>query len=432
MRIIMMTNTYLPFVGGVSHSVSMFVETLRRRGHEVLVVAPEYGRKGESARDEEDVLRVPATQKLTKGTFAVSLGSQSELIDRIRGVGPDLIHSHHPFLLGDTALRAAAALDVPLVFTYHTRYEYYTHYLRQKSTTMKRLAVEISTRYCNMADQIIAPSKSIELLLAERGVQRPIEVIPTGIDTARFNNGDGLRFRRAHCIREDAFLVGHVGRLAPEKNIRFTAEAAMAFIREHPEALFLLVGNGSETDAVTAMFSEAGLPHHLLPTGALSGQDLVDAYQAMDVFLFASKTETQGMVLAEAMSAGVPVVALDAPGVREVLRDGENGRLAEAETAECLADGLAWVQERLEEAPDELHSACLNTAAQFAKEKSVDALEALYAKLRTEHDKHRETDSGALFSSLAGRIEREWDIWSNRVSAVQALLREEGVDLEEK
>lgn len=432
MRILMMTNTYLPFVGGVSHSVSMFAESLRRRGHEVLVIAPEYGRGEEEARDEDDVLRVPATRMLTKGTFAVSLGSQSELLDRIRSVGPDVIHSHHPFLLGDTALRAAAGLDVPLVFTYHTRYEYYTHYLRRKSTTMKRLAVEISTRYCNMADQIVAPSESIEGLLKERGVQRPIEVIPTGIDTERFSDGDGKRFRRKHCIRDDSFLVGHVGRLAPEKNIQFTARAAMVFIREHPEALFLLVGSGAETDGVTAMFAEAGLPHHLLPTGTLGGQDLVDAYQAMDVFLFASKTETQGMVLAEAMSAGVPVVGLDAPGVREVIRDRANGRLVHEETHECLADGLAWVQDRLTEAPEDLRGACLDTAAQFAKDKSVDALEALYSKLKAEHGRSREADSGALFSSLAGRIEREWDIWSNRVSAVQALLREEGVDLDEK
>ncbi|MFW6367237.1 MAG: glycosyltransferase [bacterium] len=432
MRIIMMTNTYLPFVGGVSHSVSTFADSLRRRGHEVLVIAPEYGQKGEKSRDEDEVVRVPATRMLTKGTFAISLGSQSELIDRIRSIGPDVIHSHHPFLLGDTALRAAAAIDVPLVFTYHTRYEYYTHYLRQKSTTMKRLAVEIATRYCNIADQIVAPSESIERLLTERGVHRPIEVIPTGIDTERFNDGDGIRFRREHCIRNDTFLVGHVGRLAPEKNIRLTAQAAMAFIREHPEALFLLVGSGPEAEAVTAMFAKNGLPHHLLPTGALGGQDLVDAYQAMNVFLFASTTETQGMVLAEAMSAGVPVVGLDAPGVREVIRDGANGRLVHEETPEYLADGLAWAQDRLTGAPEDLRGACLDTAAEFAKDKSVDALEALYSKLKAEHGRSRDVDSGALFSSLAGRIEREWDIWSNRVSAVQALLREEGVDLDEK
>lgn len=432
MRIVMMTNTYLPFVGGVSHSVNAVAKALRGRGHTVLVVAPEYGEHAAPPpEDEGDVLRIAATQKLTKGAFAVSLGMQSDVIDKVRRAKPDIIHSHHPFLLGDTALRAAAALDVPLLFTYHTRYEYYTHYLRRNSSTMKRLAIEIATRYCNMVDQVIAPSESIERLLAERGVVRPVEVIPTGIDAERFASGDGRRFRRRHCIREDSFVVGHVGRLAPEKNCRFMADAVAAFSSQHPEALFLLVGDGSEKEAVRAVFDKAGLPHHLLPTGALTGQDLVDAYHAMDVFVFASKTETQGMVLAEAMSAGVPVVSLDAPGSREVLRDEENGRLVSKEGVEGFVEALHWVRQQAPDGREALHRACLETAAEFAEDKSVDRIENLYQRLHSGRTPDAD-GTNAILSTLASRIEREWDIWSNRVSAIQALLREEGVDLDEK
>lgn len=424
MTLVMMTNTYLPFVGGVSNSVRTFADSLRARGHRVVVVAPGYGQQRDGDSAERDIVRVPSTRVFTKGPFAVSLAVQSELVEQVRSIAPDLIHSHHPFLLGDTALRTAAALDVPLLFTYHTRYEHYTHYVRQNSTTMKRLAVEIATGYCNMVDCVIAPSESIRQLLVQRGVERPLAVIPTGVDTAHFAAGDGEGFRRRYAIRDDAFVVGHVGRLAREKNCRLMAEAVLRFVRENPDTLFVLVGKGDEREAIETAFREAGLPHHLLPLGVLQGQDLVDAYHAMNAFLFASRTETQGMVLAEAMAAGVPVVGLDAPGVREVVQDRENGCLVAQETPDALADGLAWIKQRLVEDTDELRSRCRTTAARFEREKSVDALEDLYLQWLRRHAEQA-SQPAALFPNLASRIEREWDIWSNRVAAIQALMKQE-------
>jgi 1,2-diacylglycerol 3-alpha-glucosyltransferase len=145
---------------------------------------------------------------------------------------PDIVHSHHPFLLGDTALRVAAGRRVPAVFTYHTRYELYGHYVAQDSEVMKRLVVNLALGYCDLCDHVIAPSESIANLLAGRGVTAPVSVIPSGVDCALFASGNADRARDLLAIPHDAPVVGHVGRLAPEKNLSFLTESAS----DRPEA----------------------------------------------------------------------------------------------------------------------------------------------------------------------------------------------------
>ena len=219
MKIAMFTNTYLPHVGGVARSVKTLEDACRRQGHEVRVIAPEF----EGSEDSPDVLRVPAIQHFNGSDFSVQLPMPNIIREYMEDFRPDLIHSHHPFLLGDAALREAWKMRVPIVFTHHTLYERYTHYVPLDSPALKRVAVQLTTEYCNLCDQIIAPSESIERLLLDRGVTTSIRTIPTGIDTGYFAAGNGARFREQAGIPPDAKVIGHVGRLAREKNLRFLA-----------------------------------------------------------------------------------------------------------------------------------------------------------------------------------------------------------------
>ncbi|MCL4693946.1 MAG: glycosyltransferase, partial [Candidatus Hydrogenedentes bacterium] len=340
MNIVMFTNTYLPMLGGVAKSVDRFVQEYRKIGHDVLVVAPTF----EGAKNNEPgVVRVPAIQNFNGSDFSVALPVPLLLKNALDEFEPDIIHSHHPFLLGDVALRQAASRQLPLVFTHHTMYEHYTHYVPGDADVLQALAREMCAVYAGRCDHVIAPSSSVKEVLHDHDVETPITVIPTGVDTEQFASGDGAAFRREHGIPEDAFVVGHLGRLAPEKNLRFLTEAAIDFLQCREQAHLLVVGDGPEREAIADMTADAGVADRTHLTGALDGQKVVDAYHAMDVFAFASKSETQGMVLIEAMAAGTPVVALEAFGVCDVLRDRENGVLVRKEYATTFVEGLEWV-----------------------------------------------------------------------------------------
>lgn len=310
MNIALLTNTFTPHVGGVARSVEAFAKVYRELGHRVLVVAPEFE---DAPEYETDVFHIPAIQHFNGSDFSVVLTVPIGLSDSMAEFKPDIIHSQHPFLLGMTAVRIARTLDRPLVFTHHTLYEQYTHYVPGDSPAMKRFIIELSTRYANLADQVFAPSESIRDMLIERGVTSPVLVVPTGVSVERFAYGRGRDFLMKKHIPEDAFVVGHMGRLAPEKNLEFLARSVVAFMKDHGEAVFLLVGAGPSQEAIGQIFAEAGMNGRLYMCGVLEKDDLADALNAMRVFAFASKSETQGMVLTEAMAAGLPVVALDAP-----------------------------------------------------------------------------------------------------------------------
>jgi len=334
MKILMFTNTFTPHVGGVARSVTELAEGLRNGGDKVLIVAPDFSNMPER---EEGVIRVAAVQNFAGSDFSVPLPLSRNLSSLIEDFDPDIIHSHHPFLLGDTALRAASSLNVPVIFTHHTRYELYGHYVAQDSALLKRLALSLSLGYCDMCDGVIAPSQSIAAFLADHHVKANIAVIPTGVVPAQFCNGDGLLIRKAQGIPELAAIVGHVGRLAPEKNLDYLSSALAVFLADHGDAHALIVGDGPSRAGMMQTLVAGGVAGRAHFTGVLRETKLADAYAAMDVFAFASFSETQGLVLIEAMMAGVPVVALDAPGVREVVIDGRNGRLLDRD-----ADAPFW------------------------------------------------------------------------------------------
>ncbi|MES2607029.1 MAG: glycosyltransferase, partial [Pseudomonadota bacterium] len=232
MNIVFLTNTYLPHVGGVARSVSAFAEQYRSLGHKVLIIAPEFA---DMPKDEVDVIRVPAIQNFNASDFSVALPIPTGLSDDIKAFGADILHSHHPFLLGMSAVRLARYLQLPLVFTHHTLYEQYTHYVPGSSTQMQTFIIELATRYANLCDQVFAPSESIRDLIVARGVTKPVTVIPTGVDLERFAAGSREQGRSRHGIPDKNFVIGHMGRLAPEKNLEFLAEAVAEVMQNNPK-----------------------------------------------------------------------------------------------------------------------------------------------------------------------------------------------------
>ena len=417
MRVCMFTNTYRPHVGGVARAVETLEQEARAAGHAVQVIAP--GFPGDEHEPDGDVLRVPAIQRFNGSDFSVRVPVPRVIAHRIDAFGPDLIHTHHPFLLGDAALRIAYERNLPLVFTHHTLYENYTHYVPFDSQTLKRFVIRLATEYANCCDAVIAPSGSVARLLRARGVTVPVEAIPTGIDTRAAAEADGAAFRRARGLPRDARVIGHVGRLAREKNLPYLARAVAGALRRDPAMWFLLVGDGPESRALKQLFAAEGVSGRVLATGKLTGRTLRDAYAAMDLFAFASRTETQGMVLAEAMAAGLPVVALDGPGVRDVVADGHNGRLlpADAPVAE-----MARVLREAARGSDRARwrRAALETAAGLDRVRCARRVFELYRTLRAGR---RASPDWGWWDRLLGRIEAEWDLISSKADSAGGSVR---------
>jgi glycosyltransferase involved in cell wall biosynthesis len=416
----MFTNTYLPHVGGVARSVSFFAQDLRNAGHRVLVVAPTFPGCEEHDRSEPDVMRVPAIQKFNGSDFSVRIPSPFLVDEKVDTFEPDIIHSHHPYLLGDAALRAARRRELPLIFTHHTLYEEYTHYIAKNPENMKRFAAFLSTNYADLCDRVVAPSRSIRHLIRKRGVTVPVSVIPTGVDISFFSKGNGQSFRDKHGIPQESFVIGHLGRLAPEKNLAFLATAASQALEKHPDARLLVVGEGPSQQTILRIFTESGLRKRLILAGKATGQTLADAYHAMDLLVFASHSETQGMVLTEAMAAGVPVIALDAPGVREVVEDGLNGRLLDSETSEKdFSEMLTWSIANPKKVSQWAKTA-RNTAERFSREGSMKQLQHLYVRaIETRKEKGAyKTNDLALWDKFLLACRAEWDLVAGKTESI--------------
>jgi len=419
-NIVLISNTYLPHVGGVARSVAAFREEYQRAGHEVLVVAPAFT---DQPTKEAGVVRIPALQNFNASDFSVALPLPSGLMGTLEDFAPDVIHSQHPFLLGMTALRAARMLQRPLVFTHHTLYEEYTHYVPMDSPALKRFVIELATCYANLTDLVVAPSESIRNLLLERGVETPVETIPTGVYVERFAQGNGASLRREQGIPEKAFVVGHMGRLAWEKNVGFLTDSVISFLREGQDRYFLLVGGGDAEAAIVQRFEEAGLSERLKHCGVLEGHALANAMNAMNLFAFTSQSETQGMVLTEAMASGLPVVALDASGVREVVRDGVNGRLLQHESQQDFGDALHWVCALDRHRYAALVSAARETAEAFSMRRSADKALQCYQSLRL-RDTEAYADQERFWNQVRHRISAEVDILRSLATAGDEALED--------
>lgn len=427
MNILMMTNSYKPYVGGIENSIALFADRLRQAGHQVKVVAPEA--ENGHTDEEQDIIRVPAIQNFNNSNMPLVVpfpGILQKALDRFE---PDIIHSHYPFLIGSTALREAAKLHVPLVFTYHTMYEKYIHYISMESEAVRTFVAGLAAGYSNLCDQVIAPSHSVARLLREREVTTPIEIIPTGVELDRFDEGDRPRGRNKWHIPEESFLLGHVGRLTPEKNLAFLARSiARLFEKLEPaqrnKTRFLMAGTGISEDEIQRIFTEKGFGDNLIMTGTLHGNELIDAYHAMDLFVYSSLTETQGMVILEAFAGRVPVVALAGPGVVDVVEDRQNGRLISEQDEEAFAAAVKQYIDMPPEEKERIRKQARTTAEENSIHNCTRKLIAIYDQLAQRREPAA-LQNETIWLQARHNLNAEWELLKNVAQAAGQTLSQE-------
>jgi glycosyltransferase involved in cell wall biosynthesis len=277
---------------------------------------------------------------------------------------PELVHVHQPFWLGKKGMRLGRRLGVPVIFTYHTRLERYTHYIPLPGAVLKNLLAHfLIRRFANRCDAIVTPTHSTEEYLRNLGVSTLIETIPTGIDIdayARWPEQRVQEMRARYAAKGERLLIS-VSRLAKEKNLDFLIDGlAKAARRSRTPFRCLLVGEGPEKGRLEQKAAALGMKDRIVFAGGMPPHEVIGCYRAADLFVFASTSETQGMVLLEAMAGGCPVVAVRASGVHDVVKDGYNG-FKVAESTDSWAEAVARLLE-----DDELRSALAGNGRAFA------------------------------------------------------------------
>ena len=239
----------------------------------------------------------------------------------------DIIHSHSPMFTGQLAKAYHDRRDIPMIFTYHTMIEDYTHYVPLPQRWVRRRAIQLSRYYSNLADHIITPTECVAERLRRYHVTKPITVIPTGIDIDQMDLVPTIDLRARYEIPDGVPLLVYAGRVAPEKNLPRILTAFRAVLRQEPDTHLLIVGGGPDEDALHELAEELQITHRTRWTGFVPREYLVQTLRNADIFVFSSLTETQGLVLGEAMACHIPVVAVDDDAPREMLDSGVEGLL---------------------------------------------------------------------------------------------------------
>lgn len=329
-RVGIFSDSYLPRISGVVRSIESFVAELRRRRHHVSIFAPAY--RGYVDADP-DVIRFPSVRAPGVPDFPLAIPVTARFIAKLRRRRLTVVHTHSPFMMGRAGEYAARRLRIPLVFTHHTMYSEYVHYAPILSQQFSRqLVTRYTVRYCNRCALVISPSHAVKSWLASIGVTAPIEVLATaGLELDRYDRLDPSWVRLTYGIPAEAPLVITVGRLAREKRFDVLLAAFAEAARGSPARL-LVVGGGPQDAELRTIAGQLGVREQVVFSGPLPHPRVLECYAAADVFAFASPTETQGLVVVEAMAAGLPVIAVRAGGVAEVVHDGETGRLVALDT----------------------------------------------------------------------------------------------------
>jgi glycosyltransferase involved in cell wall biosynthesis len=344
-RVLLLSDVYFPRVNGVSTSVRTFRRDLAACDVETVLVAPDYQVQG-GACEEEKLIRVPALpvpgdpedRRMRWGALMSALSALADF---------DLVHIHTPFLAHYAGVRCARRLGIACVATYHTFFEEYLHhYVPLLPRALGGGVARALTRsQCQAVSALVAPSEPMRAALLDYGVTTPIHVIPTGLGADRFKKGDGARFRAAHQVPADRPLMLYIGRVAHEKNIGFLLHVFARVRARVPETLFVIAGEGPARASLRELAGRLGLTDSVHWVGYLErATELLDCYAAADVFVFASRTETQGLVLLEAMAQGAPLVSTAHLGTRSILKEG-CGALIAPEQVEPFAAAAVSVLE---------------------------------------------------------------------------------------
>ncbi len=327
MKIALVTDTYFPRINGVAASTQIFAEEFGKLGHEVHIYAPAFPNSIDDS-DHYKVFRFPSMYLFFDPEDRLGLPSKDKkLVQQFIDEKYDIVHTQTPFTIGGPAVKWARKSGAKVVHTYHTLFAAYTeHYLWFLPKALGIwYAKSTSRKYCNSCDLLITPSTEMQNVLLSYNVTKPIEVIPTGIRLQRFEGRDRERFRNLKGYKPGDKLLLFMGRVAEEKNIDFLIKVVHRLRPEIPQIRFLIAGEGAAKKRLEKLVDELKMQDIVHFAGYLSKEDWRDCYAGSDLFVFASITETQGLVVTEAMAAGTPVVAVGEMGIKDVMASSKGG-----------------------------------------------------------------------------------------------------------
>lgn len=401
MRIGLFTDTYPPYINGVANSTYILRNELIARGHEVFVVTTYHGHGTHKWNEDHTVLQLAGPElKFLYGYVATS-PFHMMAIEEVRKMKLDIIHAQTEFGVGIFARICAKTMKIPLVSTYHTTYEDYTHYVnfinsRTVDTIAKKAVAKLSRLYGDSSMAVIAPSQKTKDMLIGYHVRREITVIPTGLRLDQFSpehlNADFRRqLREQYHVKDDEKLIIYVGRLAEEKALDLVIRGFDKAIKEKSKVKLLIVGGGPDFDSLTELADSLGLAESVFLCGPHPSESVPDYYRSADAFISASLSETQGMTFIEALAAGLPLFARKDEVLEKLLLEDKTGWYFRDE--DDLADTLKRFGEMGQEELDAMKDDCLSVVVPYSSSVFGEKVEKVYEKTIEEYHHQFRIDS---------------------------------------
>ena len=376
MKIGFFTDAYLPQINGVATTIEELRDSLVSRDHKVYIIAPSYPNFKD---DCPDVLRLKSVKLWKNPELRVSYMFPDRIMQKVLKLNVDVIHGFSGGTTPSLGLTLAKIRRKPYVFTYNTRWNKYTHYILNGKIIKPKAMEQMFRLYCNVCDHIIAPAAYVKEELISFGVKKPISVIPNGVNTNKFKPNKNNNLREKLGLKESDKIALCVARLAKEKSIDFLIKTFAKFSKNFPNAYFLIAGDGPEKGNLQKLIDDLNIGNKIMMLGLVPYKDIPKVYNAADVFIFASQTETEGMIVPEAMSSGLPVLAVRDRVFEQFIETGKDGFLVEKDEEEfnknldkLLKDGNLRTR---------IGKNARKKAEQFSLDEIAKKFEALYQEL---------------------------------------------------
>ncbi len=386
MKIGIFSDAYYPQISGVVTSIVTLREQLIKNGHEVYIITVSTPMSELDSEKEENVVRIPSIPFRKWKELRIGRPFSFTLEKKIRDLDLDIIHTQTEFSVGMLGRRIAKSLKIPIIHTYHTMYVDYTHYvysLNVGSELVKNMVRNLTKTFINKCDAAIAPTKKTQDALVSYGVTSPVYILPTGIDIKHFehyasDSPEIIAVKEKYGIPDDVNVLLYLGRVSEEKSIDVIVKALPNIVKEEPNTILLIVGDGPNMNDVKALVKEKGLEDKVIFTGMVPYTDVPYFYSIGDVFVNASKTETQGLTIMEAMASSLPIVVFNDTNIAEHIKNGISGRLFDTEE-EFIEMTLSAIRDKEENA--KLISNGMEVINSLSKENFCIRILDIYAKV---------------------------------------------------
>lgn len=382
MKIGFFTDSYMPFLTGVTSSVESSAKALEQKGHEVYIIAPKHPRYKDHGKN---VYRLTSIKILDAPEVRFALHLPEKSLLQILRIDFDIIHGHAGGPITLLGWQTAKLKNIPYVATYHTLWNKYTHYIFRGRIINPRMFEITSKLFGNVCDCLIAPTERVKKELTRYGIKKPIYVLPSGINLENYNTGKKGFLRNKYHISNDTKILLYVGRLGKEKSVDFLIKAFRIIHQKYENSVLMIVGSGAEKSNLTKLVKEYKLQKSVYFCGNINHSKIPLVYADADLFVFASKTETQGLVVNEALASGLPVVVVKDETYKDAVINNKNGFLTPDKpevfadkAVTLLSDSILYEQFSLK---------AQQTALKFSAHENARQLEKIYKKLIAERSK---------------------------------------------